>query len=418
MLGGIPILVADGSVWLVEEAIGPKVREAGATISGGGSAEIDAGNDVRPLFGRETIKAGALGRLLLGRLLCGRVGKGRRDDEKGWKGAAAVWYHGPGQRRISSGIAWRGQTSMADGVRVQVTAKGPQPQQTWSRMLREGQVARIGRQPAHGWAIPWDEQLAAEQVELTLEDGRVTVRRLPEAPPIVWLGDEPADEFIVGIGGEFRIGKTTLRIENAPADKPNSHTGRGGRSHMFGKYHILKMLGAGGMGRVYLARDTQNNRQVALKILDPEKSRVPTFVRRFQSEAEAASHLHHENIVSIYESGTIDGKLFMALEYVDGIDVERLLDRKGPLSVRRSLDIIKQVARALQHAYEQGIVHRDIKPSNLMITREGVVKLTDMGLARSMDDAEKTGITRAGTTVGTVDYMSPEQARNSKAADT
>ncbi|NOX56270.1 MAG: protein kinase, partial [Planctomycetes bacterium] len=321
-------------------------------------------------------------------------------------------------RRLIGGIDWRTQTGMSDGVRVLVTAKGPEPQQQWSHVLREGQVARVGRRPTHGWAIPWDDQLAPEHVELSLENGRVTVRRLPETPVSVWLGDEPADEFILGFGGSFRLGKTTIRIQKAPAEASRSSENGSGRSHMFGKYKILKKLGAGGMGQVYLALDTEKDRQVALKILDPEKSRVLTFVRRFQAEAEAASHLHHENIVAIYESGSINGKLFMALEYVDGIDVERLLEQKGPLSVRRSLDIVKQVARALQHAYEQGIVHRDIKPSNLMITREGLVKLTDMGLARSMDDTERTGITRAGTTVGTVDYMSPEQARDSKAADT
>ncbi len=184
-----------------------------------------------------------------------------------------------------------------------------------------------------------------------------------------------------------------------------------------GKYDILRKLGQGGMGAVFLARDAALRRDVALKVLPKDKAENPILVRRFQAEAQAAAKLRHDNIVAVFDSDTADGYCYIAMEYVDGKDLHEMVSRRGPVPVRRSIEIIKQVAMALQHAYEHNIVHRDIKPSNLLIRRDGVVKLTDLGLARSVDDSIETGITRAGTTVGTVDYMAPEQGRSSKAAD-
>jgi eukaryotic-like serine/threonine-protein kinase len=184
-----------------------------------------------------------------------------------------------------------------------------------------------------------------------------------------------------------------------------------------GKYRIEKRIGAGGMGTVFLAVDTDLNRTVALKVLPKDRAANPVLVRRFKAEGQAAAQMEHPNIVRVFEAGEADGFLYMALEYVEGIDVYELVERRGVIPVKRSTDIIRQTTLALQHAHERGIVHRDIKPSNLLIKRDGSVKLADMGLARSVDETLETNITRAGTTVGTVDYMSPEQARNSKAAD-
>ncbi len=184
-----------------------------------------------------------------------------------------------------------------------------------------------------------------------------------------------------------------------------------------GKYEIIRQLGAGGMGTVYLATDSELKRTVALKVLPLDRAKNPTLVRRFKSEGQAAALLQHKNIVSVFEAGEASGHLFLALEFVDGIDLLEWVNRRGPIPIKRSVEIMRQAAAALQHAYERNIVHRDIKPSNLMISREGTVKLTDMGLARSIDDTLDTTITRDGTTVGTVDYMAPEQASNSKAAD-
>lgn len=184
-----------------------------------------------------------------------------------------------------------------------------------------------------------------------------------------------------------------------------------------GKYTIDRMIGQGGMGAVYLAHRSDLKKSVALKVLPKDKARNPTLVKRFKAEAQAAGQLEHPNIVAVYDTGDADGFLYIAMEYVDGVDLFEHLKKRRLVPVTRSIEIIKQVAAALQHAYEQNIVHRDIKPSNLLLRRDGVVKVTDLGLARSIDESVETNITRAGTTVGTVDYMAPEQARNSKAAD-
>ncbi len=184
-----------------------------------------------------------------------------------------------------------------------------------------------------------------------------------------------------------------------------------------GKYRIERRIGKGGMGTVYLALDRDLNRRVALKVLPRERSEHPTMVRRFRAEAQAAAALKHDNIVAVYESGQVDGYTFIAMEYVEGIDVHDLVQRREVIPVNRSVDIVKQVARALEHAHERGIIHRDIKPSNLLIKRDGTVKVADLGLARSLDEESSAGITRDGTTVGTIDYMPPEQARSSRKAD-
>jgi serine/threonine protein kinase len=200
------------------------------------------------------------------------------------------------------------------------------------------------------------------------------------------------------------------------SDAPFEPSPLGGRTSL-GKYQILRELGAGGMGTVYLATDSNLKRTVALKVLHKERASNDTLVRRFESEATAAAQLKHENIVTVYDAGQIDGYLFIALEFVDGTDIHELVARRGAIPLKRSVGYVKQVARALDHLHKRGIVHRDIKPSNLLLTQDGVVKLTDLGLARAVDESLQSNITREGTTVGTVDYMSPEQARNSQAAD-
>ena len=184
-----------------------------------------------------------------------------------------------------------------------------------------------------------------------------------------------------------------------------------------GRYTIIKKLGQGGMGTVFLATDTKLRRQVALKVLAKEKAENPTLVKRFKAEAQAAAALKHDNIVAIHDAGEADGLLYIALEFIDGTDAHTVVAKRGPMPAKRAMDVIRQTTLALQHAHEQRIVHRDVKPSNLLIAKNGLVKLADMGLARSIDETLETNITRAGTTVGTVDYMSPEQAKNSKLAD-
>ena len=203
----------------------------------------------------------------------------------------------------------------------------------------------------------------------------------------------------------------------SPDHSSTTDSSDAGLPKSIGRFRIHRLLGQGGMGMVYLADDPKKDRRVALKVLARDKANNETLLKRFRSEALATRELKHENIVGVFEAGSIEGQFYIALEYVHGTDVARLIQSRDRLPVRRSLDITRQVALALSVAHRRNIVHRDIKPSNLLIRTDGVVKLTDMGLARSLDDPGEASITRAGTTVGTVDYISPEQARDSKAAD-
>jgi serine/threonine protein kinase len=188
----------------------------------------------------------------------------------------------------------------------------------------------------------------------------------------------------------------------------------------FDHYEILAPLGAGGMGEVYLAKDTKLGRTVALKILSEDFSRDDERVRRFVHEARAASALNHPNILTIYEIGAGDGAHFIATEFIDGETLRRRMKR-APLTIEEVLDIAVQVASAVEAAHEAGIIHRDLKPENIMLRRDRLVKVLDFGLAKLIEqqgtpfDAEAVTrqqmLTVPGTVIGTVAYMSPEQAR-------
>ncbi|HSE24333.1 MAG TPA: serine/threonine-protein kinase [Pyrinomonadaceae bacterium] len=188
-----------------------------------------------------------------------------------------------------------------------------------------------------------------------------------------------------------------------------------------GRYEIRSHIGAGGMGDVYLARDTELDRSVALKVLPPSVAADQQRMRRFVQEAKAASSLNHQNIITIYEIGETDSTRFIATEFVDGITLRQQL-RRGRLSVSEILNIAIQIASGLAAAHEAGIIHRDIKPENVMLrNRDGFVKLLDFGLVKLTEVSTTTTDTEAptralvntdaGTVMGTVTYMSPEQAR-------
>ena len=209
------------------------------------------------------------------------------------------------------------------------------------------------------------------------------------------------------------------------ADRPKSPTRKaaaGSRSSAnspkrIGRYRIERTLGSGGMGTVYLAEDSKLERTVALKVLVKTDSTPANLIHRFLAEATTAAKLRHPNIVTVYDSGEADGFLYLALEYIDGPDIERVLRKQGAIPPQRSLEIIQQITQAVDHAHSAGVVHRDIKPSNILLRKDGSATLTDMGLARAVGESAASNITRAGFTVGTVDYMAPEQARSSRAAD-
>ena len=175
-----------------------------------------------------------------------------------------------------------------------------------------------------------------------------------------------------------------------------------------GPYEIVSHLGSGGMGVVYEARDLRLKRTVAIKLLPPDLTKDDTAKQRFLQEAQAASALDHPNICTIFEiNETEDGQLYLVMAHYEGETLKERIER-GPLQLDDAIDIATQVGTGLAEAHGAGIVHRDIKPANLLVTKGGVVKILDFGLAKL---AGAEGVTQTGTTVGTVAYMSPEQAR-------
>jgi serine/threonine protein kinase len=174
-----------------------------------------------------------------------------------------------------------------------------------------------------------------------------------------------------------------------------------------GKWVIFKELGRGGMGRVYLAQEELTGRQAALKILAAELAQELGFLHRFQREIETLSRLDHPNIVRFFESGYENGLYFYAMEYVEGMSLEQILDKQGRLAWPDVLEIALQVTPALRHVHDHGVIHRDIKPSNLLLDKDGRIKLTDFGIAKVFASSH---LTATGGIVGTAEFLSPEQA--------
>jgi cytochrome c-type biogenesis protein CcmH/NrfG len=179
------------------------------------------------------------------------------------------------------------------------------------------------------------------------------------------------------------------------------------------RYHIIQQLGAGGMGRIYLAEHVKMGRRSAIKVLHPAMAADAEAIARFNSEAANASRIDHPNVAPIYDFGeTPDGLLYLAMQYIEGKTLSAILETTGALSPLRAVDITRQVADGLYAAHTLGIVHRDLKPDNIMVStdHDGIdaVKVVDFGIAKSTGIATK-GVTRTGMVIGTLEYMSPEQ---------
>ncbi|HEY7004019.1 MAG TPA: protein kinase [Gaiellaceae bacterium] len=174
------------------------------------------------------------------------------------------------------------------------------------------------------------------------------------------------------------------------------------------RYELQGLVGTGGMSSVYRARDAVLERTVAIKILHEHFSDDPEYVERFRREARALAPLNHPNIVTVIDRGEFEGRQFIVFEHVEGETLKSLVEREGPLPVDRALSLVRQIARGLAFAHEHGIVHRDVKPHNVLIDEDGVAKVTDFGIARSIDPSDN--ITETGALLGTSEYIAPEQA--------
>ena len=177
-----------------------------------------------------------------------------------------------------------------------------------------------------------------------------------------------------------------------------------------GRYELEELVGSGGMSNVFRAHDRLLERTVALKILHEQFTRDDDYVERFRREARAVAQLAHPNIVTVIDRGEQDGRQYIVFEYVDGQNLKELT-AGGPLDPREAIGLALQVARALSFAHERGLVHRDVKPQNVLLNDDGQAKVTDFGIARSLD---VHGVTQTGTVLGTSDYIAPEQARGQK----
>jgi len=257
------------------------------------------------------------------------------------------------------------------------------------------------------------------------------------------MGEE-IDDFINGLPAGGRPGDArelaTALARNGRLTAYQAQTVYQGQTSglVFGEHEILEPIGEGGMGQVFRARHRRLDRAEAVKVLSSKRLDSPEAVARFEQETKAAAKLMHENIVTTYDAGQHDGTHYLAMEYVDGRDLGQIVDNEGPLPVDQAVDYIIQAARGLAYAHGRGIIHRDVKPSNLLLGRDesggpqsaianrqsAIIKVLDMGLARLTEDAltaakhaETERLTQTGQLMGTVDYMSPEQAEDLQAAD-
>jgi serine/threonine-protein kinase len=183
-----------------------------------------------------------------------------------------------------------------------------------------------------------------------------------------------------------------------------------------GPFKLLRKIGEGGMGAVYLAESTSSGQKAAIKVLPRAHASNPEFLRRFKREAAAMSKLDHPNIVRAFETGEDAGYHFFVMEYCDGETLDKILKR-GPLPTPRALQVTLMAARGLHHAHEQGVIHRDVKPSNIILTESGAAKLLDLGLSKVADESHLSFHTLSGAVIGTPHYISPEQGRGEKEID-
>src|SRR6266702_1039877 len=235
--------------------------------------------------------------------------------------------------------------------------------------------------------------------------GNERVQQSEPAPPPSDPHGTIAPTQTPAIPGDWTAPVTTTKIPLSSQGEIEPGTVLGGR------YEILAILGQGGMGAVYKARDNELDRLVALKVIRPELTTNPEMLRRFKQELILARQITHRNVVRIFDLGQADGFKFITMEYLEGQDLRGVLKEKGKLPPQEAARIILQICRALEVAHGEGVVHRDLKPQNIMLDANGRAYVMDFGIARS---AYLPGMTQTGALIGTPEYMSPEQGKGEK----
>lgn len=266
--------------------------------------------------------------------------------------------------------------------------------------------------------------------DLTIENAPSTSRaREPESPGISILSKTPSGAIPPrnSVPGDLDT-NTILGNDDPPQRTPVSRTpasfSRVGNRSTFGanpepgedfgtRFRIEKLLGAGGMGKVYKAFDKELSRMVALKTLQPELVSDPTVIQRFKQELLLASRISHKNILRIHDLNDFEGTKYITMAFIEGRDLSQILKEEGPLPLDRCLKVIRQLCEALDAAHAEGVVHRDFKPHNVLVGKDDQVYVSDFGLATSLESAQM-GMTRSGAVVGTPRYMSPEQVEGKR----
>lgn len=229
----------------------------------------------------------------------------------------------------------------------------------------------------------------------------------------IFINGEKISQHPLKCGDQVMIGKHFVVFrDDAAATAPSPAAEQGG-THRFGRYEVIRELGSGAMGTVYLGRDTVGRRNVAVKTLRPDgvdAQELADMKERFFREAESAKQLSHPAIVKVYDAGEERGTAYFAMELLDGVTLKDFCAKRGTITVKRAAEIVAFVAEGLAYAHTKNVVHRDVKPENIMMLSNGEIKITDFGVAKLLDASQ----TQSGVVLGTPNYMSPEQLFGAK----
>ena len=265
-------------------------------------------------------------------------------------------------------------------------------------------VSSSGGKSAADSKSPGEQPILDSSESPTLVD----VGSVPKLPPLRSTSSDADSPTLVDLGSSAGLTAEAVSVRTRSSTLYPPQFGLTPGVLVAGRYEILEVLGEGGMGAVYKAKDRELDRLVALKVIRPELARNPDILQRFKQEILLSSKITHRNVVRIYDLGDAEGFKFITMEYVEGEDLHHALKRHGKFGVNDAVGIIEQLFSGLGAAHREGIIHRDLKPGNIMLDASGRVVVMDFGLARSV---ASDGMTRTGLMVGTMEYMSPEQAQ-------